>query len=75
MRCGAESVSLYCLEGYEEMPMGEEDRSECEREGIAIYAGWGPKEVQTENGKAANIAFVKCLSVKDESGRFAPGVR
>ena len=70
--CGAESVSLYCLEGYEEMPMGEEDRSECEREGIAIYAGWGPKEVQTENGKAANIAFVKCLSVKDESGRFAP---
>ena len=52
--------------------MGEEDRSECEREGIAIYAGWGPKEVQTENGKAANIAFVKCLSVKDESGRFAP---
>ena len=72
VRCGAESVSLYCLEGYEEMPMGEEDRSECEREGIAIYAGWGPKEVQTENGKAANIAFVKCLSVKDENGRFAP---
>ena len=72
VRCGADSVSLYCLEGYEEMPMGEEDRSECEREGIAIYAGWGPKEVQTENGKAANIAFVKCLSVKDESGRFAP---
>ena len=72
VRCGAESVSLYCLEGYEEMPMGEEDRSECEREGIAIYAGWGPKEVQTENGKADNIAFVKCLSVKDESGRFAP---
>ena len=72
VRCGAESVSLYCLEGYEEMPMGEEDRSECEREGIAIYAGWGPKEVQTENGKTANIAFVKCLSVKDESGRFAP---
>ena len=72
VRCGAESVSLYCLEGYEEMPMGEEDRSECEREGIAIYAGWGPKEIQTEDGKAANIAFVKCLSVKDESGRFAP---
>ena len=70
VRCGAESVSLYCLEGYEEMPMGEEDRSECEREGIAIYAGWGPKEVQTEDGKAANVAFVKCLKVKDENGRL-----
>ncbi len=72
VRCGAENVSLYCLEGYDEMPMGEEDRSECEREGIAIHAGWGPKEVQTEDGKAANIAFVKCLKVKDEAGRFAP---
>ncbi len=72
VRCGAENVSLYCLEGYDEIPMGEEDRSECEREGIAIHAGWGPKEVQTEDGKAANIAFVKCLKVKDEAGRFAP---
>ena len=72
VRCGADSVSLYCLEGYDEMPMGEEDRSECEREGIAIYAGWGPKEVQTEDGKAVNIAFTKCLKVRDEDGRFAP---
>ena len=72
VRCGADSVSLYCLEGYDEMPMGEEDRSECEREGITIYAGWGPKEVQTEDGKAVNIAFTKCLKVRDEDGRFAP---
>ena len=28
VRCGAESVTLYCLESYDEMPMGEEDRSE-----------------------------------------------
>ena len=27
VRCGADSVSLYCLESYDEMPMGEEDRS------------------------------------------------
>ena len=72
VRCGAENVSLYCLEGYDEMPMGEEDRSECEREGIAIYAGWGPREVTVEDGKASGMAFVKCLKVKDEDGRFAP---
>ena len=72
VRCGAENVSLYCLEGYDEMPMGEEDRSECEREGIAIYAGWGPREVTVEDGKASGMAFVKCLRVKDEDGRFAP---
>ena len=72
VRCGAEKVSLYCLEGYDEMPMGEEDRSECERDGVAVYAGWGPREVSVEGGKAAGVSFVKCLKVRDESGRFAP---
>ena len=72
VRCGAEKVTLYCLEGYDEMPMGEEDRSECEREGVEIYAGFGPKEIAVEDGRAVSIAFVKCLRVKDENGRFAP---
>ena len=72
VRCGAESVSLYCLEGYDEMPMGEEDRSECERDGVTIYAGFGPKELNTEDGRATSAAFVRCLRVKDDSGRFAP---
>ena len=72
VRCGAENVSLYCLEGYDEMPMGEEDRSECERDGVAVYAGWGPREISVEGGKAAGVSFVKCLRVKDENGRFAP---
>ena len=72
VRCGAENVSLYCLEGYDEMPMGEEDRSECERDGVAVCAGWGPREVSVEGGKAVGVSFVKCLKVKDENGRFAP---
>ena len=72
VRCGAENVSLYCLEAYDEMPMGEEDRSECERDGVAVYAGWGPREISVEGGKAAGVSFVKCLRVKDENGRFAP---
>ena len=71
-RCGADSVSLYCLEGYEDMPMGEEDRSACEREGSEIHAGWGQTEVVSENGKCTGIRFRKCLSVKNAEGRFAP---
>ena len=39
VRCGAESVTLYCLEAYDEMPMGVEDRTECERDGITVRAG------------------------------------
>ena len=42
VRCGAESVTMYCLEGYDEMPMGEEDRSECERGRRRDPRGLGP---------------------------------
>ena len=59
MRCGAESVDLYCLEAYDDMPMGEEDRSECERDGITVHAGWGQTEIVVEDGKCAGIRFRK----------------
>ena len=32
VRCGADSVDMYCLESYDEMPCGPEDRGETERE-------------------------------------------
>ena len=72
LRCGADSVDLYCLEAYEDMPMGEEDRGECEREGIHIHAGWGQTEIVEQDGRCAGIKFRKCLSVKNAEGRFAP---
>ncbi len=72
LRCGAERVDLYCLESYEEMPMGEEDRSECEREGIVIHAGWGQTEILTREGACAGIRFRRCVSVKNAEGRFDP---
>ena len=73
VRCGAESVDLYCLESYDDMPMGPEDRGECERDGITIHAGWGQTEIVTENGHAAGIRLRKCLRVKNDQGRFAGG--
>ncbi len=72
LRCGADSVDLYCLEAYEDMPMGEEDCSECEREGISIHAGWGQTEIVEQDGRCAGIKFRKCLSVKNAEGRFDP---
>ena len=72
VRCGAESVTLYCLESYDEMPMGEEDRSACEADGITIRAGWGQTEIVADGGKCAGIRFRKCVSVKNAEGRFAP---
>ncbi len=72
VRCGADSVDMYCLESYDEMPCGPEDRGETERDGVTIHAGWGQTEIVAENGKCKAIKFVKCLSVRNEEGRFDP---
>lgn len=73
MRCGAGSVSMYCLESETEMPCGEEDKEEVLSDGITIHGSWGPLDVQTkEDGTVLSIRFRKCLSVKDAEGRFAP---
>lgn len=72
VRCNADSVSMYCLESYNEMPCGEEERTESEKEGITIHAGWGPVKIISDNGKVKGITFKKCLSVKDSEGRFSP---
>lgn len=72
IRNGARSVKLYCLESYETMPMGEEDRTECEKDGIAIRAGWGQTEIIEKDNACAGIKFRKCLSVQNGNGEFAP---
>ena len=72
IRYGADSVDLYCLESYEEMPMGDEDKAFCEGDGITIHAGWGQTEIITKAKKCKGIKFRKCVSVKNEEGRFDP---
>ncbi len=71
-RCGAEAVSMFCLEPREKMPASVEEIAEAEEENVSIHCGWGPKEVLTENGKVKGIVFKRCVSVWDAEGRFAP---
>ncbi len=73
VRYGASKVDLYCLESFEDMPMGEEDKALCEADGVTIHAGWGQTEIlKKKNGKCSGIKFRKCVSVKNEEGRFDP---
>lgn len=72
VRSGADKVFMYALEAYDELPMGVEDRTECEEEGISVNGGWGPVEIKSKDGKVCGIKFRKCLSVKDAEGRFDP---
>ena len=72
VRAGADKVYMYALESYDELPMGVEDRTECEEEGISVNGGWGPAEILTKSGKVCGIKFKKCTSVKNAEGRFDP---
>ncbi len=71
-RCGAESVSMFCLEPRDKMPASVEEIAEAEEENVSITCGWGPKEVLTDNGRVTGIVFKRCVSVWDADGRFAP---
>lgn len=72
VRCGADEVSMVCLEDRGSMPASEEEIVEAEVEGVKISCGWGPKEILTENGKVTGVVFKKCTSVCDSSGAFCP---
>ncbi|MGN0714169.1 MAG: FAD-dependent oxidoreductase, partial [Anaerovoracaceae bacterium] len=71
-RCGAQQVSMYCLESRETMPASDEEIAEAEEENILIHCGWGPKEILTENGKVTGIVLKKCISTVDAEGTFSP---
>lgn len=72
VRCGSDSVSMYCLESRDIMPASEEEIAEAAGEGVEVNCGWGPKEILTEDGRVAGIVLKKCVSVFDEKGRFNP---
>ncbi len=71
-RMGAKKVRLACLEQEYEMPASAEEVARAKEEGVEIYNGWGLKSVVTENGKAVGLESMRCVSVRDESGRFNP---
>jgi NADPH-dependent glutamate synthase beta subunit-like oxidoreductase/NAD-dependent dihydropyrimidine dehydrogenase PreA subunit len=74
MRKGADAVTMFCLESKETMPASPEEIEEAEDESIVIKAGWGPKEILTdENGKVTGVVLKRCISTIDEqTGKFSP---
>ena len=71
-RSGARQVSMACLESLETMPAIPEDIEQAHEEGITILPSWGPQRVVERDGKLAGMEFVRCTSVFDKDGRFAP---
>ena len=71
-RCGDGKVTQVSLETRDIMPASPEEIELAEFEGIIVKGGWGPKEILSEDGKVTGIVFKKCISVKDETGKFNP---
>ena len=71
-RCGEGKITQVSLETRDIMPASPEEIKLAESEGIIVKGGWGPKEILSEDGKVTGIVFKKCISVKDETGKFNP---
>lgn len=72
-RLGAKHVILACLEQRNEMPATEEEIARAIEEGVEIQNGWGLKSVETdEAGNVIGLNAMRCTSVRDAEGRFAP---
>lgn len=72
LRCGADAVTMVCLEPRDGMPASAEEIAEAEEEGTAIRCGYGPKEFVTENGHVTAVVLKKCTGLYNPEGRFSP---
>ena len=71
-RLGANQVMMACLESLETMPAIPEDKAQAHEEGITILPSWGPQRVIERDGKLEGMEFVRCTSLFDKDGHFAP---
>jgi NADPH-dependent glutamate synthase beta subunit-like oxidoreductase len=72
LRLGAEQATLACLESLEEMPALPWEIEQAIEEGVKLMTSWGPNKVLKSDGKVTGMELVKCTSVFNEQGRFAP---
>ena len=65
-------VSIYCLEKDEEMPTVPDEKNAGIADGVIINNSWAPKAILGDNGSVSGIELMRCVSVRDSEGRFAP---
>ena len=72
LRLGNGSVNIYCLEKDEEMPTVPDEKEAGLSDGVIINNSWAPKAILGEGGQVTGIELMRCVSVRDADGRFAP---
>jgi CO/xanthine dehydrogenase FAD-binding subunit len=63
---------MACLESRQEMPAIDADVKEALSEGVDLLTSFGPSRVLAQGGAVTGMELVRCTSVFDPEGRFAP---
>ncbi len=71
-RLGAEKVTMAFLESRGTMPALPDDVEQALAEDIEFLPSFGPLRVLEAGGRLTGVEFMRCTSVFDEDGRFAP---
>jgi formate dehydrogenase beta subunit len=69
---GDKEVHIVCLESREQMPADDVEVAEGAEEGIYLHNARGPRELVGLDGKVVALRTVRCTSVFDSQGKFAP---
>jgi NADPH-dependent glutamate synthase beta subunit-like oxidoreductase len=72
LRLGAEEATMACLESREEMPALPWEIEQALEQGVKLMNCWGPNRVLKSAGKVKGMELVRCTSVFDNQGCFAP---
>ena len=72
LRLGAEEAIMACLESREEMPALPWEIELAVEQGVKLMTSWGPHRVLKSGGKVRGMELVRCTSVFDDQGCFAP---
>ena len=74
VRLGAAAVMVACLEKSDEMSAYAPEVGAAQVEGVSVLPSWGLAELLGRDGKVRGARLVRCLSVFDGGGRFAPRI-
>lgn len=72
LRCGAEQVTLACLESRERMPAQALEVEALLAEGAGLLPSWGPRRILGRNGRVAGVELIRCIAVTNSKGDFCP---
>jgi NADPH-dependent glutamate synthase beta subunit-like oxidoreductase len=72
LRLGAAESVLCCLESRRELPAHPAELESALEEGVTLMLSWGPRRLLERDGRVAGLELVRCTSVFDDRGAFAP---